>query len=52
MEALKNMGKKPKIIHTNDEGSIGGNSFTQYIAGERKKQNIEPGAILRVRNVL
>ena len=38
MEALKNMGKKPKIIYTNDEGSIGGNSFTQYIAGERKNK--------------
>jgi hypothetical protein len=52
MEALKNMGKKPKIIYTNDEASIGGNSFTQYVEGERKKQNIEPGDILRVRNVL
>ena len=34
MEALQKMGKKPKIIYTDDEGAIGGNDFKQYVKDE------------------
>ena len=34
MEALQKMGKKPKIIYTDDEGAIGGHLFKEYIEGE------------------
>lgn len=34
MEVLQKMGAKPKIIYTDDEGSIGGNLFKEYVEGE------------------
>ena len=34
MEGLHKMGKKPKIIYTDDEGSISGNDFKQYVEDE------------------
>ena len=34
MEGLQKMGKKPKIIYTDDEGSISGNDFKQYVEDE------------------
>ena len=35
MESLNKMGKKPKIIYTDDEGLIGGNDFKEYVEGEK-----------------
>ena len=34
MEALQKMGKKSKIICTDDEGSRGGRLFKEYVEGE------------------
>ena len=34
MEALQKMGKKCQILFTDDEGSIGGNLFKEYVEGE------------------
>ena len=34
MEALQKMGKKSKMIYTDDEGSIGGSLFKEFVEGE------------------
>ena len=34
MDAINKMGGKPKLIFTDDEGSIGGNLFKEYVEGE------------------